>query len=320
MKKSSLEFWKNALHESQIYYKENYTLKEHTSFRVGGSCNLYIRPSTAIECGIVQKLLQAFPIPFFYLGAGSNLLISDENFPGAIIHYQGGEEIEVLKKTDTEIMLQIPASARAPFSAKRICAMGYTGLEFLTTIPGSIGGAVIQNAGCYGQEIKDVIYEIQIVKNGEVIDLPAKKAQFSYRSSLFKQDNLTCITGIKIKLLQGDQTEINQRVDRYKAQRISSQPKNRRSAGSIYKNPAPDVSDKKAWELIDLCGLRGTRAGDAEISLEHCNFIVNRKKATAQDIYSLMQKIEKQVKAHFGIELEREVVLLGKFGREKYFI
>lgn len=289
----------------------NKSLREHTTFRLGGPADIFLTPQNADQLALLQSHLQQNAVGVFVLGGGSNILVSDAGFRGAVVHPQFGEEPAVTTRTPDRLEVKIPASARAPLAGKRISAMGFVGLEFLTTIPGHFGGSVIQNAGCYGHELRDSVLSVEAVRQGQIINLPARDCAFAYRDSLFKHNPDIWIAGATLELQAGDPVAIAGKISEFKERRIASQPGNRRSAGSIFKNPAASLSSKKAWQLIDEAGLRGVREGGAEISAEHCNFIVNDGNATASAVLSLIRLIEKRVMETSGVRLEREVVLLG---------
>lgn len=302
------------LQTERITYERGAVLKEYTTFRLGGPAEFFVQPDHADKLAALQKWLSAAGLPVFLLGGGSNLLISDEGFAGVVIHPQFGEEPRILHESSERLQVYVPASARAPLAGKKISALGFTGLEFLTTIPGHFGGSVIQNAGCYGHELKDSLLSVELAYAGEVTTLANSQCAFRYRDSLFKHDSAYWIAGAVLELPKGDIAAIEQRIADYKARRIASQPKNRRSAGSIFKNPSAEISDKKAWQLIDAAGLRGVVHGGAEISAEHCNFIVNNGSARATDVHHLICLAEERVFEMTGVRLEREVVLVGEFG------
>lgn len=301
------------LKTQRIAYERNAVLKEYTTFRIGGSAAFFVQPDRADQLALLQKWLSARDLPVFLLGGGSNLLISDDGFAGVVINPHFGEEPRILHETTERLQVYVPASARAPLAGKKISALGFTGLEFLTTIPGHFGGSVIQNAGCYGHELKDSLVNVELVHAGEVATLAKQACEFRYRDSLFKRDSAYWIAGATLELQKGDAAVIEARIADYKARRIASQPKNRRSAGSIFKNPPADISPMKAWQLIEAANLRGIKEGGAEISAEHCNFIVNNGSATAADVYKLIRLAEQRVFDATGIKLEREVVLVGNF-------
>ncbi|HNA79272.1 MAG TPA: UDP-N-acetylmuramate dehydrogenase, partial [Turneriella sp.] len=236
---------------------------------------------------------------------------ADAGFRGVVVHPDLGEEPEILHRSADRLVVRVPASARAPLAGKKISALGYGGLEFLTTIPGHFGGSVIQNAGCYGHELRDSLVTVEAVRTGQVATVSNASCEFAYRDSIFKRDNSAWIASATLELAAGDSAAIAARIEDYKNRRIASQPKNRRSAGSIFKNPAPGVSPKKAWQLIDEAGLRGVSQGGAEISAEHCNFIVNNGSGSAADVLHLIHLIEQRVYDTCGVRLEKEVVLVG---------
>lgn len=297
-----------------ITHQLDVPLNEYTTFRLGGNADVFVTPAHADHLALLQAWLSSHPLPVFILGGGSNLLIGDAGIRGVVVHPAFGEEPRVLHRSPDRLRVHIPASARAPLAGKKISALGYTGLEFLTTIPGHFGGSVIQNAGCYGHELKDSLLEVEAVAEGGVRNMANAACDFRYRDSLFKRDPSFWIAGAVLELAAGESAAIEQRIADYKNRRIASQPKNRRSAGSIFKNPPAAVSEKRAWQLIDAAGLRGIREGDAEISAEHCNFIVNNGKARAGDVLKLIELIEQRVLDACGVRLEREVVTVGDFG------
>ncbi len=298
-----------------IPYRLDEPLHTYTTFRIGGKADIFVLPRNADELAQVQQQTAIIGVPVFLLGGGSNLLVADAGFRGVVVHPDLGEEPEILHRSADRLVVRVPASARAPLAGKKISALGYVGLEFLTTIPGHFGGSVIQNAGCYGHELRDSLVTVEAVRAGQVATVSNAGCEFAYRDSIFKRDTSAWIASATLELAVGDSAAIVARIEDYKNRRIASQPKNRRSAGSIFKNPAPGVSPKKAWQLIDEAGLRGVRHGGAEISAEHCNFIVNNGNATAADVHSLICLAEKRVFEATGVQLEREVVLVGEFER-----
>jgi UDP-N-acetylmuramate dehydrogenase len=304
---------KAFLTAQKIDFHVDYPLHEYTTFRLGGPADIFVTPARAEQMALLQGFIQQRSLPVLLLGGGSNLLISDAGFRGVVIHPQLGEDLQVHHQSSGRLEVFVPASARAPLSGKKISALGFAGVEFLTTIPGHFGGSIIQNAGCYGHELKDSIVHVEMVRSGNLETLRNADCAFTYRHSLFKGDASIWVTGATLELAKGDVALIEAKIADYKNRRIASQPKNRRSAGSIFKNPAKHISEKKAWQLIEEAGLRGTKHGGAEISAEHCNFIVNNGGAQAADVQMLAQLIEKRVFETSGIRLEREVVFVGEF-------
>lgn len=298
---------------SQIPFQKDFPLFEYTTFRIGGNADFFVTPKSPADMAALQGWLSERGIQVFILGGGSNLLVSDAGFRGVVIHPDLGEEFRILEQSASHLKVFVPASARAPLAGKKLSALGFQGLEFLTTIPGHFGGSIIQNAGCYGHELTDSVVSVEVVRRGDVQLLENAACEFKYRDSLFKRTPAIWVTGATLEINAGNPTEIEAKIADYKARRIASQPKNRRSAGSIFKNPAPHISAKKAWQLIDEAGLRGVKHGGAEISAEHCNFIVNNGGGKAADVHALAQLIETKVFETTGIRLEREVVFVGEF-------
>ncbi len=304
----------NILKKKEIQYILNQPLAQYSSFKVGGSAKLYVSPSSFVQFKILQKIIINYDLPFFFLGGGSNLLISDDGFDGIVIHLSTPEKIIIKKQTSDFLCVRGWASNRSAWFAKVVSKMGYSGLEFLSTIPGSLGGAIVQNAGCYDSEIKDFIKKIFVIIDGIPKVFQKRDAHFAYRDSIFKKDNRIWIYAVDFMLNSDNLDRVNKQLEKFKRHRIISQPKNKRSAGSIFRNPKHLIDGQlKAWRLIDQVGLRGKQIGGAIFSEEHCNFIVNKNDAKASDISQLILLAQKKVKEKTGIQLETEVVRVGNF-------
>ncbi|MDH5719501.1 MAG: UDP-N-acetylmuramate dehydrogenase [Spirochaetia bacterium] len=310
----NISYLKEELQKHKIEFSENESLSKYTTFRVGGSALIMARPKNSLEMIHVQKIVLKKNIPFFLLGGGSNVLISDEGLD-FVIYPQFKEEFKA-KEHENHIKLEVASNVRNGWLSLKMSKLGFSGLEFLSTIPGKIGGAVVQNAGCYGCQIQDILESVEVVNKGRLINLSANELNLSYRNSLFKQDKLMWISKAVFLLQRKEPPEIEKKISDYKSERLKSQPKNRRSAGSIFKNPENGL---KAWQLIENAGLRGYSIGEAVVSDKHANFILNEKNARASDIYRLICYIEKTVKEKFEISLEREVQLLGRFNGQDFF-
>ena len=297
----------------QIPFKPNHSLSRLNSFRIGGNARIFAEPETLEQLIELQKIVIQNDVPFFFLGGGSNILISDHGFQGIVIYMAFKEGFEILSKDEQHIIIKVLANTRAPWFAKQVSKLEYQGLEFLTTIPGHIGGAIMQNAGCYGSEICEFIDTVEYIEGGKPVQITSEEAEFSYRNSMFKENPPAWIYSMTVRLAKGEREVIQAKIQEFSQRRLNSQPKNRRSAGSIFKNPRAEVSTKKAWQLIDESGLRGVMRNAAEISREHCNFIVNNGGAKAEDVYFLARLIEKEVLAKTKVKLEREVVFIGDF-------
>lgn len=290
-----------------VPFRQDVNLATFTTFRTGGPAKFLAEPETEEQARMLQSFLIKSELPYFLLGGGSNILIADEGFPGVVVRVCLPERIECLKEDPDSSSFEITASSRTGYVSKTISRMGYTGLEYLSTIPGSVGGAVVQNAGCYGYELKDSIVKVRVLRNGETLDLSNDSCEFSYRNSLFKRESGYWILSAIITLPKGSPEVIQERLETFKQNRLKSQPKNRRSAGSVFKNP----SGSKAWQLIERAGLRGKRIGGAVVSPKHCNFIVNDGSATSKDIYELSRLVKEQVQVKTGVNLEYEIIFLG---------
>ncbi len=299
---------------NHIPYREFISLSSLCSFRIGGISPLVVEPENVEQLNFTLQIFEKKSIPFKVLGGGTNLLISD--FPDDFVTLRLSGEFKEYQVLDAQRgIFRIGAAASTTPTFRKISLSGYTGTEFLSTIPGWVGGAVIQNAGCYGGEIFDFIEKVEFIKNNVVYTLSKSQVQYGYRTTQFLQSKDSYITFIEMQIPQGNLEEIELSLKEKRERRNASQPQNKKSAGSVFKNP-PLKDEKgeplKAWKLIDQVGLRGLQKGDAQISPEHCNFIVNLGHAKAQDVYYLILKIQEEVEKKFGILLEREVEFFGE--------
>lgn len=288
--------------------KENVLQQEpmcnHTTFRTGGPAQLYLTPD-AEQIQPVLELCRQEKIPFVVIGNGSNLLVGDKGIEGAVIEI--GKRMSQITVEGEVITAQ--AGAMMSAVASRAAAASLTGLEFASGIPGSIGGAVVMNAGAYGGEMKDVLLSATVVdEEGRVLTLSQKELDLSYRHSCIAEKGYFVLEA-KLALKNGDKETIYGRIQELKNLRVSKQPLEYPSAGSTFKRPEGYFAGK----LIDDAGLRGYRVGDAQVSEKHCGFVINRKNATSAQIRRLMEDVQKTVKEKFGIELEPEVKFIGKF-------
>lgn len=295
-----------------IPFKTGVQLSILCSFKIGGISPLMIEPENKEQLSQTLFILKKDEIPYKVLGGGTNLLISD--FPDTFITLRlSGIFKELIEESNG--IFNIGAATNTTPIFRKISLMGYTGVEFLSTIPGWVGGAVIQNAGCYGGEIFNFIENVDFIKDGVLQSLPKEKIDFGYRTSQFLKNKDSIITNIKIKVPLGNLEEIELSLKEKRDKRNSSQPENKKSAGSVFKNPS--LKDElgnpiKAWWLIDRVGLRGKLQGSAQISPEHCNFIVNLGNAKAQDVSILISEVQEKVHNMFQIHLEREVEYFGE--------
>ncbi len=285
-------------------------LKDYCSFRIGGNAEVFCVPQTQQQLIDLLAFCISGSIPYFILGKGSNLLISDKGLPGVVITTSAFTRI-----TRDEDYI----SAFSGVLLKDLCdfAMdqGLSGLEFASGIPGSVGGAVFMNAGAYGGEIKDVLYCSKclvpnlesLTSSSPVLHLKAEEHKFSYRHSALQERSLIHLSSV-FHLHHDTTAAIKQRMDMLEAQRWEKQPMNLPSAGSVFKRPEGYFTGK----LVDDCGLRGFRIGDAAVSDKHCGFIVNLGSATAKEVLQVIRHVQKTVFDHFGVCLETEIRILGE--------
>lgn len=296
-----LEQIKDFMDETDI--KVNEPMKYHTSFRVGGPAKIFLEISSEEILKKVFALLKEKNLPYFVLGNGSNLLVSDEGYEGVIIYL--GKEFSEIKAEENKIT----AGASALLGkVARICLKhGLTGLEFAAGIPGSLGGGVVMNAGAYGGELSQVVTGVRAMNPlGEILVLSKEELQMGYRTSIFKKEPYV-ILEVTMQLQSGNKEEIEAKMEEYTKARKEKQPLEYPSAGSTFKRPEGYFAGK----LIMDAGLRGYRIGDAQVSEKHCGFIINKGNATATEIKSLMQEVSQIVNEKFNVELEPEVILLG---------
>lgn len=287
----------------QTNVKVNEPMKNHTTFRIGGNADYFVTPSTKEELQEILQLLNKEQVPYFVLGNGSNLLVSDEGYRGVIL--QIGRNYQSIKKKDRRITVKsgITMARLANFALEN----SLTGLEFASGIPGTAGGGAIMNAGAYGGEMKDVLKEVLCMnRQGEIFTLKGEEMELTYRDSRMKRENLIVLE-LVLELQDGDQEKIRQRHEELKEARTSKQPLEYPSAGSTFKRPEGLFAGK----LIMDAGLKGYQIGGAKVSEKHAGFVINAGGATAADVKALMEHIVKTVQEQFGVTLEPEVLFVG---------
>ena len=280
------------------------SMKKHTTFRIGGPADCFVTPHTSREVSEVIRLCRKAQIPWYILGNGSNLLVSDKGYRGVIIQlFKNFNEVVV---EDTCICAQ--AGAQNSVIAKRALEAELTGFEFAAGIPGTMGGAVVMNAGAYGGEIKDVLEEVTVLdENQEILTLPKEKLELGYRTSIIAKKQYVVLEA-KLRLAKGEAQAIRARMEELKELRVTKQPLEYPSAGSTFKRPEGYFAGK----LIMDAGLRGFSVGGAQVSEKHCGFVINKGDATAEDVDLLMKEVSRRVMEKFGVRLEPEVKRLGE--------
>jgi UDP-N-acetylmuramate dehydrogenase len=293
----------NICGRENVYRDE--PMMKHTSFRIGGPADWFVSPETTGALSETIQFLKAGSVPYFILGNGSNLLVSDDGYRGVVI--QIGKNMSDIVVSGTNVRAE--AGALLSTVASRAAAASLTGMEFAGGIPGSIGGACVMNAGAYGGEMKDILTSvIALFEDGSVRKVPCGELMLGYRSSALMR-NGAIVLEAELSLTEGDIGEIRATMDDLRERRVSKQPLDLPSAGSTFKRPEGYFAGK----LIMDSGLRGYAVGGAQVSEKHCGFVVNRGGATADDVMTLIRHIQKTVLKNFGVELVPEVRFLGEF-------
>lgn len=280
-------------------------LSNYTTFRVGGPADVLVNVNSGKEIAIALRAAKDAGVPATIIGNGSNLLVRDGGVRGLVIRISGS----MAEITQEGTTLHAQAGASIAAVANYAKANGLSGMAEIAGIPGTIGGAVIMNAGAYGGEMSQIVTRVDAVAidSGKAVHFESKKLGFSYRHSAM-MDAGVIVTDVTMELTPGDPAEIGAKTQELLAARREKQPLEYPSAGSTFKRPEGYFAAK----LIDDAGLRGLRIGDAQVSEKHAGFIVNRGHATAREILSLMDEVAARVKAQFGVELEPEVRILGE--------
>lgn len=283
----------------------NEPMKKHTTFRIGGEADYFVMPRTKEALAGIMALCREEQMPCHIIGNGSNLLVGDKGVRGVVIQlFKNFSGICVEGTT-----LTAQAGAINSLVAKQALDMGLTGFEFAAGIPGTIGGAVVMNAGAYGGEMKDVLTEATVLTpDGAFLTLSKEELKLGYRTSIVAEKGYVVVE-VKLALQPGEKEAISGRMEELKVQRVTKQPLEYPSAGSTFKRPEGYFAGK----LIMDAGLRGFTVGGAQVSEKHCGFVINTGAATAADVVSLMEQVSQNVYDKFGVRLEPEVKRLGEF-------
>lgn len=293
----------DSLNINKIEYTLSEPMKNHTSFKIGGNADIFVKIKNEEELSLTLEKAKEFGIPYFLLGKGSNLIVSDKGIDGAVISLLGLDKISIDDDT-----LTCGAGAALSSVCRAALDNSLSGIEFAYGIPGSIGGAVYMNAGAYGGEIADAIVSAKAIdEKGKIINIEKKDMKLGYRTSVFKNSRMTVVSAT-FKLKKGEKEDISSAMDDYMNRRLSKQPLEFPSAGSVFKRPVGNY----AGTLIEQCGLKGKRIGGAEVSEKHAGFIINKGGATCADVKALIAFIQQSVLNETGVTLEPEVILIGK--------
>jgi len=291
------------LKELKINFKTNEPLSSYTSIKIGGPCKRMIFPEREESLLKIIDFMEEKGIPFFLLGGGSKLLISDKGFEGVVINLCSLKKREIIGENEKKIFLKILAGTRINEIIGLGIKKGFGGIEFLGGIPATLGGAIKMNAGAFGYTISQLVKKIKIYKNGEIKIIDSTDSLWEYRK--FKESGI--VLGAELELKKMKTEEIKNRLKEYLEKRKKRQPLFEKTFGSVFKNPASSY----AGTLIESCNLKGYQIGNAKISEKHANFIVNLGGAKATDVLKLMKLAQERVFKKFGIILEPEVNFLG---------
>lgn len=297
----------------ELELRRDEPMNRHTSFKVGGPAALMALPCSEGEAKAVVKTANELGIQPFFLGNGSNLLVSDRGTDRFVVKLSGRLEWDDVREVNRELVNWGGGSLSRLAAAA--LDRGLSGLEFAQGIPGSVGGGVYMNAGAYGGEIRQVVSSVTALDvDGTVRDFTAQECGFGYRKSVFSENRML-ILKVRFALTQGDRAEIKAKMDDFAARRREKQPLEYPSAGSTFKRPAPvDGQPVYAAALIQQCGLKGLTVGGAQVSEKHAGFVINRGGAACDDIVKLMAQVRERVFQGTGITLEPEVRYLGREG------
>jgi len=307
--------------------KENVSLKDYTTFKIGGKAKYFFVAKTKNELINAIKASKQLNLPFFILGNGSNVLFSDKEFKGLVIKIKN-EKLKI-----KNCVIDTEAGTLLSILVKKAQQHSLSGLEWAVGIPGTIGGAVYGNASAFGKAIGDLVKQVEVLdlKTFKIKKLSKKECQFKYKDSIFKHKKNLLIFSVILRLKKGNKEKIKENMKRFLTIRKETQPLNYPSAGCIFKNLGIQNSKLKikkelfekfpelrdfiqkgeipAGYLIDKAGLKGKRIGDAMVSEKHANFIVNLGNAKTKDVQKLIAHIKKKVKKIFGIELKEEIII-----------
>lgn len=282
----------------ELKIKPDHHLKDKTTFKIGGRALFFSEPKSRQELSLLVKAAQSKKLPVFVLGAGSNLLVTDKVVKGLVIKLNSPCFKEIKEENG---FIRVGSAVMLANLIKFFRDRSWQGLEFLAGIPGTVGGALAMNAGCWGASFSDFVKEVEIIdQNGKIKHLKKSEINFGYRKSgLTKCVILSCL----LKFEKGERSRIEENTAKFLASRKKTQDLAYPNAGCVFKNP----KNNSAGKLIDLCGLKGRSIGDAFISERHANFILNKGKATCADVTKLMCLIKKQVKDKFKLDLQPEI-------------
>lgn len=281
----------------------DHRLDQHTSLRIGGPADFYVRARSEDDLLGAIKVAREHELPVFILGGGTNLLVSDRGIRGVVLHNSWSET--QVDGTTVTAASGTPLASVATVAARS----GIAGLEWMATVPGTVGGAIHGNAGAFGSDTSEALIDVTLVDlNGDVWTQDRASLSYSYRTSALQGTPIICLRA-RFRGVSGDRAVVVAKIKEMANQRIAKQPLAQPNTGSIFRNPEGD----HAGRLIEAAGLKGVRIGGAQVSEKHANFIVNTGDATAADVWALMQRCVSEVRERFSIELVPEVERVGEW-------
>ncbi len=286
--------------------QSNVLLKKYSTFRIGGKAKYFVEANTTKELITILKTIKEYQIPFYVIGGGSKLLISDNGFDGLVVK-TNNKDLEI--KDNTMI---VGAGVFTNHLIQKAKKESLTGVEWLAGIPGMVGGSISGNAGAFDGLMEDIIKEVEVfdLKTGKIINFNNKNCQFGYRSSVFKRNPELVILSATIELEKGNQKEIKKEMEKYFEHRRKHHPLQYPSVGCIFTNPVVDGKEIPAWKVVVDCGLDGKKIGNVKVSEKHSNFIVNLGEGKASEVEELINLIKTTAQEKLGISLTEEVQYL----------
>ncbi len=285
--------------------REAVMMSQYTTLRIGGRADLMVLPdSSEMLLSIIAELMDK-EVPFVVLGGGSNVLISDNGIRGVVIRLDALNRIDIIEKDQKEVLLFVQAGKRLQGLLSYLSKEGFSGLEGLTGIPGTVGGALVGNAGAYGYEMMDAVESVKVIRSGNVEIISKDRIPCGYRNGGL--GDVEVVLGALMRLNRDSSERVRSRMEQFIKEKKHSQPIGDASAGCVFKNPA----GQSAGKLIDEAGCKGIRRGDIEVSSMHANFFINRGSGTAVDFLALMEEVREMVFKRFSVDLEPEIRIIG---------
>jgi UDP-N-acetylmuramate dehydrogenase len=299
------EIFLENLTEGEVKFVE--PMKDHTSLRIGGPADIFVVPGDVPSLVNIRTYFKKKNIRFFPLGGGTNILVMDGGIEGAVVSFKSLKRIVSIREDNKDVCLFVEAGTSLQKVVNFSKESGYSGVEGLAGIPGTVGGAVCGNAGAFGYEMKDVLVSVEIMDGeGKIDKIKAEEINFDYRISGIPPD--VSILSAEIKLRKGKKEDVAARTDGFLKMKLEKQPLREPSAGCVFKNP----EGLSAGKLIEEAGCKGLRIGDVEVSHIHANFFINKGNAKASDFIGLMEEVARMVKAMSGVILVPEIRIVGR--------